>query len=302
MFLLSLNMHHGDDYGRAFFGLKSRTLLQDALKQALALENAPPTRRRREPLPQSFADVERLVRKASSANPQGDHLLHVLQSLLDFPQLNMSPGRDARQSAVDNAIHMPEVIREKQVVYFYLQSLLDLTTVAEIARLVLYSAVTAATAYREQHGEKARVYLVADEAQVLVAQNISNVLEKARDNQVACILAHQTMSQLNPPGSVDLRELVVDCTSVKQFWSARDPRFKDHISKISGEVGYYSASWDQFKLDVEVDEVGRQFAASHRDEEAYIRVMESTGPRLTGQDIEDYSRQTAGNEQADPLL
>ena len=186
---------------------------------------------------------------------------------------------------------MPEVIGEKQVVYFWLQGAMDLTSVAEIARLALYSMLSAALAYRDETGQKPRVYLIADEAQHLIALNIANVLAQAREHGMACILAHQSMSQLNPPGGVDLRDLVLSCTSVKQFWSARDPQLKDHISKISGEVNYYSASWMQFKHRVQNGEIGRQFAASKPDEDMYIQVAEAAGPRLTSQDIEDYSRQ-----------
>ena len=156
---------------------------------------------------------------------------------------------------------------------------------------IRYSALTAAVAYRDETGRKPRVYVIVDEAQHLIAQNIANVLAQAREYCVACILAHQSLSQLNPPGGVDLRELVLSCTSVKQFWSARDPGLKDHISKISGEVAYYSASWDQFKHRVRCGEVGRQYAASHPGEQMYIRISETVGPRLTSQDIEDYSRQ-----------
>lgn len=294
MMMLSLNLHHGDDYGRAFFSMKARTLLQDALKEALDLEKEDRPSRREPYGPESFRELERLLRDLSRSSDeyrQSDHLLHVLQSLLDLPQLNLTPGPQGDHPAANHAIHMPEVVREKQVVYFWLQSLMDVTTVAEIARLVLYSALTAAVSYRDETGRKPRVYLIADEAQILVAQNIANVLAQAREYQVGCVLAHQTLSQLNPPGGVDLRELVLSCTSIKQFWSARDPNLKDYISKISGEVGYYSASWDQFKHRVQGGEVGRQYAASHPNEPMYIRVSEQVGPRLTSQDIEDYSRQ-----------
>ncbi len=296
LFLLSLNLHHGDDYGRGYYSLASRTLLQDCLKRALDLEQV--TRRRGsrgQDVPQSFVELEAQVRQLAASSEEyraGQHLLHVLQSLIDFPQLNMTPVRNPDEPAVKHAIHMPDVISDNQVVYFYLQAVMDITTVAEIARLALYSILTAALAYRDETGKPPRVYVITDEAQHLVAQNIANVLAQAREHGVACILAHQSMSQLNPPGGVDLRELFLSCTSVKQFWSARDPALKDHISKISGEVNYYSASWQQFKGRVRGGEIGRQFAAPKPEEHPYIQISESPGPRLTSQDLEDHSRQT----------
>ncbi len=300
LFLLSLNMNHGDDYGRAFFGLKSRALLQEALKHGLDLENSPLRSRNRHSttVPQSFVELETMLQKLARNSQEqraGEHLVNVLQSLVDFPQLNMAPNQPASSQAVQHAIHMPDVIRGKQVVYFWLQALMDVTTVAEIARLVLYAALSAAVGYRDETGAKPRVYLIVDEAQILVAQNIANVLAQAREYGLACVLAHQSMSQLNPPGGVDLRELVMNCTGIKQFWSARDPEQKDYISKISGEVGYYSASWDQFKYRVSRGLIGRGYAAAHRDEPMYISISESVGPRLSSQDIEDYSRQPNTN-------
>ena len=295
LFLISLNMHHGDDYGRAYFGMKARSLFQEALKEALDRETSSPRRRRRAAeVPESLADLEAMLRDLARSDEEyraGEHLVHVLQSLVDFPQLNMSPRRDWREPAVADGIHMPEVVRDKQVIYFWLQALIDVTSVSEIARLALYSVLTAAVDYRDETGQKPRVYVITDEAQHLIAKNIENVLAQAREYCVACILAHQSLSQLNPPGGVDLRELVLNCTSVKQFWSARDPALKDHISKISGEVCYYSASWEQFKHRVLGGNVRRECAASHPGEPMYIRIDEGVGPRLTSQDIEDYSRQ-----------
>lgn len=297
LFLVSLNMHHGDDYGRAFFGLKSRTFLQEALKAALDLEASPVRNRRRHDglgVPQSFADLEAILRRISQNRDDqlsNELLVHVLQSLVDFPQLNMSPSPHANNVAVQNAIHMPEVIRDKQVIYFFLQALMDTTTVAEIARLVVYSALSAALAFRDETNTKPRVYLIVDEAQILIAQNISNVLAQSREFGLACILVHQSLSQLNPPGGVDLREMVISSTSIKQFWSARHPAEKDHISKISGEVGYYSAAWDQPADSVIRGEIGRRYADSAELDPTFIRVSESVGPRLSSQDIEDYSRQ-----------
>lgn len=295
LFLLSLNLHHGDDYGRGYFSLASRTLLQDCLKRALDLEQA--TQRRgsqTQCVPQSFVELEAQLRQLSNGTEEyraGQHLLHVLQSLIDFPQLNLSPSDGNNQTAVNHGIHMPEVIRDKQVIYFYLQAVMDITTVAEVARLALYSILTAALAYRDETGRPPRVYVITDEAQHLVANNIANVLAQAREHGVGCILAHQSMSQLNPPGGVNLRDLFLSCTSVKQFWSARDPGLRDYISKISGEVNYSSASWVQFKSRVNNGEIGRQFAAPKPEEEPYIQISESSGPRLTSQDLEDHSRE-----------
>ena len=100
LFLLSLNLHHGDDYGRSYFSLGSRTLLQDCIKRCLELEQATRRRQRRRPqAPESFVELEAKIRDLSKSSEEyrsGQHLLHVLQSLVDFPQLNVCPRRNGR--------------------------------------------------------------------------------------------------------------------------------------------------------------------------------------------------------------
>jgi len=116
------------------------------------------------------------------------------------------------------------------------------------------------------------------------------VLAQAREHGLACILSHQTMSQLNPPGSVDLRELVMSCTTIKQYFSARDPFLKKYISESSGQVPYYTQSWDQLKQRALNDEFGPQFACSTDKTGKRISIAETVGPRLTNEDIADINR------------
>lgn len=295
LFLLSLNLHHGDDYGRQYFSLSTRTLFQDCLNWALDLENSARQRGNRGlKVPQSFVELEQMIRELIQSDDEyraGQQLLHVLKTLVDFPQLNMTQSQNPNEPAVKHAIHMPDVIRDNQVVYFYLQALTDTTSVAEIARLAVYSMLSAAVAYREETGEAPRITIITDEAQHLIAMNIANVLAQAREHGVGCIMAHQSMSQLNSPGGVDLRDLFLSCTNVKQFWSTRDPKLKEYISSISGEVNYLTASWSQFASDVGRGNFGRQFAAPKPEEAPVVQIAEASGPRLTNQDLEDYSRQ-----------
>ena len=299
-FIASLNMHHGLDYGRAYFSIMARTYLQHALKRSLGMER---TARGIGAVQQSFKairsfedlyDVLKEIAATHDEYKAASHLAHVIRNLADHPQLNLAAGPSGdpeHQAAVDAAIHMPEVIAKKQVAYFYLSPTFDATSVAEMARLAIYAALSAAVAHREKTGQRARIFLICDEAQLIIGQNISNVLAQARSHGVGCILAHQTMSQLNPPGGVDLRDLVLNCTAVKQFWAARDPNTRDYISKISGEVTNYSASWPQLKRRVLGGEIGRRFAAGTTEEPLMINISEQVGPRLSSQDIENYGRQ-----------
>ena len=296
-FISSLNLHHGSDYGRAYFGLMARSLLQESLRMSEGQSGNRARLQSRAPKPvESFEELCEIVHELTNSNDEyrnASHLVHVIRNLADFRQLNLNPAlvRDEdERTAVEHAIHMPDVISKKQVVYFYLTPAHDEVTVCEMARLAIFATLNAALDHQTRTGKAARVVLVCDEAQLVIAKNISQVLAQARSAGVGMVLCHQTLSQLNPPGGADLRDIVLNCTVAKQFWSARDPESKEYISKISGDVGYYSASWNQTKRRVLGGEIGRRFAAASVEDPLFISINEQEGPRLTSQDIENYSR------------
>lgn len=292
LFMSALNLHHGEDYGRAWFSAASRTLFQRALERLISQ-----TKQFHAPI-DSFRQLEETMRHLSSDEYEyraALHLAFIVKSLSQFRQLNLSPRSDGNHPALDHAIHMPDVIRQQQVVYFSLVAATDISSVAQIAKLVVYSALCAAMAHRDRYGERPKVYLVCDEAQTIIAQNIQNVLAQAREHGLACILAHQTMSQLNPPGGVDLRELVLNCTCVKQFFTARDKISKDYISNLSGHVGYYVPSWSQTATDVLAGRVSPAYAVAPADRAVMFGIRPEVGPRLTHEDIADISRHHNAN-------
>ena len=267
------------------FSISSRMLFQEALKEL--------KRRSVHKRPFSFTELERVIYQLASDNSEfkaAQHLAFIIANLGQFEQLNLSPASDPDNPAVLNAIHMPEVIRENQVVYFSLVGATDIASVGEIARLALYSVVSAAIDHRDKTGQRGRIEFIIDEAQIVVAKNIQNILAQARDFGMACTLSLQTLSQLNPPGGTDLRELVLNCTAIKQFFSARDPATQEYLSKISGDVPYYKMGWTQFADRVASGDVGPHRAVHEPPEEPLVTLSDETGPRLTAEDISDISR------------
>lgn len=287
LFMMSLNLNHGPEYGRAWFGIASRTLFQEALKQM--------HQRHLHSRPFSFAELDKVLRQLSASEADykaAQHLAFIVANLSQFEQLNLSPTHDPHHPAVANAIHMPEVLSEKQVIYFSLVGATDVGTVGEIARLAMYSAVSAAMDHRDRTGHRPSLNFIIDEAQVVVAQNIESVLAQAREFGTAFTLSLQTLSQLNPPGGTDLRELVLNCTTTKQIFSARDPDTQNYIMKISGEVGYQGVSWQQFLSTMQKGDVHMNRAVYRPDvePEPVINITQEVGPRLTAEDIADISR------------
>ena len=271
-----LNLYHGDDYGRAWFSINARILLRRAI-----LETIPDVERHDLLAPgkenrlfpkygpiQSFRDLYPIIRDLAHDSDEfkaAQHLAFIIESLTDFPQLNLAPNRSVSHPALDHAIHMPEVIREKQVIYFYLEGALDLAAVAEIAKMALYSLLVAAIAHCDSYGSPPRIYCVCDEAQVIIGKNIETILAQARSHGLACILAHQSMSQLNPPGGVDVRELFMACTVIKQIFGARDPWLMQYISSTSGATKYFTQSYNVAAENLLAGAVGPQFASPSRD-------------------------------------
>jgi len=295
LFMQSLNLHHGEDYGRAFFQMFARHFIRKGIDESVsASKRSRGTTFLPKPPIQSFREFNDILEKMPSDNEELRgirHLSFIVESLTDFDQLNLSPNRAPNDPKLANAIFMPDVIREKQVIYFYLVGAMDVASVAEIANLALYSYLMAAIAYHDEHGEPSRSYTAWDEAQVMIARNIENVLAQARSHGLACILAHQSMSQLNPPGQVDLRELILTCTTTKEVHGVRDPWLMQYISNTSGTTRYYRPKYNVAAQNALSGAIGVPYACPDRDGKARVGIEEYSGPRLTYQDILDISQQ-----------
>lgn len=292
----ALNVYHGDDYGRAWFSVTARILLARAIR-----ERVPGAADRRVFSPggykglfpnhgpiQSFYDLYDTMRALSNDSDEfkaAQHLVFIVETLCDFPQLNIAPKFQPGDPEFDNAIFMPDVVENKEVVYFFLAGGLDLASVAMIAKLALYMLSISAQRYKDQYGDAPRVDCICDEAQVLIAKNIANVLEQARSRGIASTFAHQSMSQLNPPGGQDLRELMMQCSATKMLFDARDPWTQDYLVATSGQTKYFRTRYDVAIGDLMRGNVGLQYVAPDLDGRRVAAVSEYIAPRLNVQDI-----------------
>ena len=279
--LLSMNLFHGSGYGRSFFSAASKEAINEGLKSY-------------DGQPEHLEAFLRHLNQQAADNPRGDsakHLVFMLRTLSEFAQLNDrdAEGNPASDSVIQNAIKMSDVIRNNQVVYFNFESITDPMSTGEISRLALYSTIAAAKEFKEQTGKPPVVYVVIDEAQNVMAANIVALVEQARSYGVALIFCHQNRDQLDMPGGDDLRQLVDESTCVKQIFSARTPEARKHIASISGEVGYYSASWQQFVFRVQQGEVTMNRALATPPNAAITDISVQAGPRMTPNEIEDVS-------------
>ncbi len=225
--LEALNLNHGEGYGRSYFSRVARQWLSRVLRQ--------------HPNVKSFTELHELVVKRGSFSDPKDlqdafELISVIEVLAAMDQLNITPQHRSSSSPVlENAIHMPTVLRENQVVYFWLPSAIEAASVREIAKLALYALLSASYQHIREHGTAKASHLVIDEFQRIASSNFKIILEQARSFGIAALLSNQTASDLATP-DVDLRPTVQTNTRFKQCFSATDLNQQETLMTASGEA------------------------------------------------------------------
>lgn len=229
LFLDSLSLNHGDNYGKSFYSRQARLLLFDALED----EESPLGRR-----PQTFEELLVTIRY-KLASKQGREryrdtyeLVSTVHALTQYKQLVTSPEQQADPNGP--VIHMPTVIEEGQVVYFWLPSAIESISVREVGKLALFCLLSAAIDRQREGRETKQIYLIADEFQRLAGENFKVILEQARSYGISAILANQTLSDLKDR-DWDLRPTIRTNTRLQLYFSATDALETKQLTDISGE-------------------------------------------------------------------
>ncbi len=282
--LQSLGLEYGEGYGPAWFSAAHRHVL------ARIIEHNPDLN--------SFRKIDKYITKALPSTykelgitkkqyEDGSHLYTVMHSLAAPDAVNATPDDGTPDEVFQRRIDMGAVVERPQVVYFSLVSGIEEKTTAEVARLALFSLLAAAV---RRGSSDFTVYVVVDEFQQIVTENLEIILEQARHNGLNCILAHQNISQLNKPPAGNLIPVVQGNTRFKQVFSAADLAHQQAIMDASGEAMYHMAQW---KVAVSDFTEGRlhKVQASHDlfAPEPAISVSENIGPALRRNDIIGFS-------------
>src|SRR5207247_1765304 len=122
----------------------------------------------------------------------GSHVSMVLKRIGSLDAMSVSRTSGHPQDVVAESINLANVFQVPEFHYFHLSSTLAPGFSPEIARLVTYSLLGAATRVKRN----TEVYLVIDEFQRMVAQNLEYLLQLARSFGVGVILANQSMEDL----------------------------------------------------------------------------------------------------------
>jgi hypothetical protein len=269
LLLDSLSLNHGEGYGRSYYSRRSRMLLQQALTHADE-QSGKPT---------SIAELNEKLRRfmlnqghvdqidAEFGSPHDTfELLATIRTLAEYPRLASS----TQDVDPKHCIFMPDVLEHRQVAYFWLPAALESISVREIAKLTLYSMLTAAIDRSvDSSKEDRQAFLVIDEFQRIAGENFKIVLEQARSFGLSAILSNQTQADLKT-ADVDLRPTILSNTRARMFFSVTDPHEERELSESSGQ---------------EVAEFMTLSAMGGGGGATTTSWQQSLKPRLTGNDI-----------------
>lgn len=275
--LQALSLEYGQDYGRGHFSALNEIVSKAYLKQHKTHVG-------------SFRNLYSLMSDKDSFRgivdqedqKQTRQLVNTFEKLGDVLPMNVTEADESGPEVIKEQIDMKDLLRKKQVVYFYLSSSLEPTTVSAIAKLAMFSLMSAADQRKE--GENNRVYVFVDEFQRVITENVTIFFEQARSKRLHFILANQTIGQLEKSG-VDLTDVVESCTSFKQSFRASDETSIKRLIETSGEGLYHSLQWTQLVNDSfseqADDHLSIQTAMGQSlDGRAEAKVTEAEGPRL----------------------
>ena len=216
---------YGTDYGQGFYSSANAAVLYHALKHfphvttfselADCIGNVIVTAKKRELNPE--------IRKA------GVHVHEVIKRLAACRPLNVTASTGPSDSVVEQAIDLTQVFQEPQLLYFHLSATLSPSGAPEIARLVNYMLLAAATQTKRRHP----VFLVIDEFQRMVASNLEYMLQLARSMGVGVILANQSMEDLKKSTTNLIPAIEANCR-LRQWFSVSSSDDQRRLIDASG--------------------------------------------------------------------
>lgn len=223
----ALGLDYGAEYGESYYSSTNAAVFYETLKRHPDISSlAEAAQRVRHLLIHSGR--KELLPKTRDA---GDHVCTVLERLGCVDALNVAPSGIGSRQVVDEAIDLSSAFSTPQLHYFHLPYTFSPRTSPEIGRLVAWSLLLAAAKAKRKH----RVYLVIDEFQRMVANNLAAMLQLARSMDISVILANQSMQDLRT-GKTDLISAVESNCRVRQSFATSLMEDRERLTKNGGET------------------------------------------------------------------
>ncbi|MDZ4688999.1 MAG: TraM recognition domain-containing protein, partial [Planctomycetaceae bacterium] len=254
---------YGTDYGAGYFSSANAAILFHTLKTfphvntfgelADCIGTVITVAKKRELHPE--------IRKA------GVHVQEVIKRLAACEALNVTRTTGQPAPAVEQAIDLTQLFQEPQLLYCHLPSTLSPSGAPEVARLFTYMLLAAST----QTERRCPVFLVIDEFQRMVANNLEYMLQLARSMGVGIILANQSMQDLQKANTNLIPAIEANCR-LRQWFSVSSSEDQERLVRSSGLTVDLSSSWSQST------NAKGETSTSHSQSEQVV-------PRLTINDI-----------------
>ena len=220
-------LNYGTDYGEGYYSSANAAIVFHAIKTfphltsfaelADAIGTVVATAKRQ--------DLHPEIRKA------GIHVHEVMKRLAACEALNVTSATPHPPEVQENAIDLTRFFQEPNFLYCHLPSTLSPSGAPEIARLFTYLLLAAST----QTERKCQVFLVIDEFQRMVANNLQYMLQLARSMGVGIVLANQSMQDLKQGGTNLIPAIEANCR-LRQWFSVSSVEDQERLMQISGKT------------------------------------------------------------------
>lgn len=153
-------------------------------------------------------------------------------------EANLSPfafGTHAELFNVkDNAIDFDEALRQNQICYFQLPTMLYPFLGEATGKLVLQSFQSAVAKRQVGLTKKARFFsCYLDDFQDYIYRGFGALLNKSRSANIGVVFSHQALGDLDKVGN-DFRNVVLTNTNIKVIMRSNDPGTCEHFAKSFG--------------------------------------------------------------------
>ncbi len=216
---------YGTDYGAGFFSSANAAITFHAIKTFPGVK--------------TFAELADCigtvltVAKKRELHPEirkaGIHVHEVIKRLAACEALNVTNTTGHSTAVVEQAIDLSQLFRDPQLLYCQLPATLTPSQAPEIARLFAYMLLAAST----QTERRCPVFLVIDEFQRMVANNLEYMLQLARSMGVGVILANQSMQDLRKD-KIDLIPAIEANCRLRQWFSVSSDDDQQRLIRSSG--------------------------------------------------------------------
>ena len=224
-----LRLYYSERYGEKFFAAISLETLQDVFE--------------RYPEIASFEEayLKLGTREFFDRDLDRDRAKEVvvtLKRLASIEPLNWTAKKNGSQEILAEAIYMPRVLENNEIIYFWLPIVGESAHARDVSNLGAYDLLTACKVHQIIYGRAKDVVLLIDEFQAMASVAFETLIQQSRSYGISILMANQTLTDLEKNSSTLLNSLLSN-TGFRMFQSPCDPDTEDYLIEQSGESMYW---------------------------------------------------------------